>query len=243
MNHGLKREANSFSFADPILNNKFKLAKQTLNELIINCDEYGVTFIGIRALAVNTGKSIPTIQKHIEILEFLGVVKTLDIKGSFGKKSHRQISFNVQPDVKPDVQVDVQVDVKPDVQVDVHTMYTEEKIREEKIREGLTAPLPSVVPPDTHTKTKKGKTKTNQQWIDYIKETYEEDAVAYAIDFINYREQIKAPIKTEQAISLYMNEVAVIYEKYGISTLDKEIDRMKAGAWKTLYPEYKNKGK
>jgi len=135
----------------------------------------------------------------------------------------------------------VQPNVQVDVQVDVQATYTEEKIREDKIREELIAPLRSA--PHTHTKTKQGKTKTNQQWIDYIKESYEEDAVNFAIDFINYREQIKEPIKTAQAISLYMNEVIVIHEKYGVSTLNREIDRMKAGAWKTLYPEYKNKGK
>jgi len=105
------------------------------------------------------------------------------------------------------------------------------------------APLRSAIHTDNKQKQKRTKLKSNEQWVSYINETYEDDAINYAIDFISYREQISEPIKTAQAISLYMNEVINIHEKFGSSMLNREIDRMKAGAWKTLYPEYKNKGK
>lgn len=97
---------------------------------------------------------------------------------------------------------------------------------------------------DTQIPKKKAKKKpSNDSSIDnfktFIEYEYEDDAVDIAIDFIYYRIEIKDPIKTTAAIVLFMNEVLSMFNKFGIAMVEKEILRMKAGGWKTLYPAYK----
>ena len=79
-------------------------------------------------------------------------------------------------------------------------------------------------------------TNTILQWID---ENFTDELVDISKEFVQYRTSIDAPCKTIQSVTLFMNEAIHIHDTFGLKMLEREILRMQAGGWKTLYPEYK----
>jgi hypothetical protein len=236
MNYDLEKQCQGFSFEDPLKNKLFKTAKSTLFIMIANSDDFGVTYISIRTLAQKSGKSSNSILSHIKILEDLGIVANLNINGSFGKSSYRKIHFNVQPnvqvDVQPNVSVDVQVDVQPNVSVDVQVAETKYNTIEYNRME---LDKNSANASSTHPKKKKHTDKIEE----YIEDNYNDEATPYCYDFLEYRKELGKPIKTSQAIVMYMNELNRLYTKGGVVLVDKEIERMKGHEWQTIYAEDK----
>jgi len=82
--------------------------------------------------------------------------------------------------------------------------------------------------------------KSKDSFVEYIKDNYDDDvASSYAYDFIDYRKSLGKPIKTTQALNMYMNELERLYNKGGANLIDKEIARMKGHEWQTIYAEDK----
>jgi len=116
-----------------------KKLKPTLNALIQYADDFCIVEVGVRAIAKDLNKTPNTISEHISKLSELGFIKTLDIKGNFGKKNTRLLTLpNVQHNVSDDVSVNVSDDVSNDVSNDVSPMTDTEERKKRKVRSNVT---------------------------------------------------------------------------------------------------------
>lgn len=78
MNWEIKEYYDEYSSDNP----NFYIARQTLKELILYCDDKGITFVGNNTIAKNTKQSERTVSRHIKTLEELGIVETVKKGGT-----------------------------------------------------------------------------------------------------------------------------------------------------------------
>jgi len=151
MNHDLQKQCNDFKFPNKALWSMYKTVKPTLNALIMFSDDKGDTFVSIDTLKKTVGCCVQTIVNHLKFLE----ENKLIIQVKSGKHVVRTVTFDhyniITSSLLPSLQVPSTIitsSLLPSLQVPVTTGIEAKEVKKEKIREGLTAPLPSVVPLD-----------------------------------------------------------------------------------------------
>jgi hypothetical protein len=242
MNWELKEISNDFSFKDPLKNKNFRMAKAVLGELISFADSNGVTYIGIRTISNNLGKSTKTVNNHLKILEDLKIVKNLNITGSFGKSSYRQISFNVVEDAVINVVEDVVINVVEDVVMG----NTKEKISKVKDKEETNASLRSATLSLISKKDIKGHSpyKVLKDLNDLLPIDIDEEVIEYMKRFIEYRDEMFNTTKDKKyALKTYRSIQGFINQLFQAKDIEKAFELMEDNEWASYKIEYETNKK
>lgn len=153
MNHDLQKQCNDFKFPNKELWSMYKTVKPTLNALITFSDNDGDTFVSIDTLKKTVGCCTQTIVNHLKFLE----ENKLIIQVKSGKHVVRTVTFNHYNSITSSPLSLLQVPSNivtsslpsshlSSLQVPVTLGIEAKEGKEEKRRNGVTAPLPMVVP-------------------------------------------------------------------------------------------------
>jgi len=130
MNWEIKNYYDEYSSSNP----DFYIARQTLREIVLYCDNGGVTFVSNSTIANNTKQSMRTISRHIKILEDIGIIETIKKGGT--STAIRRVKIDI--DMTSKCQADDKQVPKDRHGIDkqVPSMVSnEEKVIEEKVIE------------------------------------------------------------------------------------------------------------
>ena len=130
MNWEIKNYYDEYSSSNP----DFYIARQTLREIVLYCDNGGVTFVSNSTIANNTKQSMRTISRHIKILEDIGIIETIKKGGT--STAIRRVKIDI--DMTSKCQADDKQVPKDRHSIDkqVPSMVSnEEKVIEEKVIE------------------------------------------------------------------------------------------------------------
>lgn len=130
MNWEIKNYYDEYSSSNP----DFYIARQTLREIVLYCDNGGVTFVSNSTIANNTKQSMRTISRHIKILEDIGIIETIKKGGTSTAIRRVKIDIDMTSKCQAD---DKQVPKdRHGIDMQVTSMVSnEEKVIEEKVIE------------------------------------------------------------------------------------------------------------
>lgn len=130
MNWEIKNYYDEYSSSNP----DFYIARQTLREIVLYCDNGGVTFVSNSTIANNTKQSMRTISRHIKILEDIGIIETIKKGGT--STAIRRVKIDI--DMTSKCQADAKQVPKDRHGIDMQVtsmVSNEEKVIEEKVIE------------------------------------------------------------------------------------------------------------
>jgi len=158
MNWEIKNYYDEYSSSNP----DFYIARQTLREIVLYCDNGGVTFVSNSTIANNTKQSMRTISRHIKILEDIGIIETIKKGGT--STAIRRVKIDI--DMTSKCQADDKQVPKDRHGIDkqVPSMVSnEEKVIEEKVIEEKVIEEPNATQQVATLKQKKTKILNDEQ--------------------------------------------------------------------------------
>ena len=201
MNWEIKNYYDEYSSSNP----DFYIARQTLREIVLYCDNGGVTFVSNSTIANNTKQSMRTISRHIKILEDIGIIETIKKGGT--STAIRRVKIDI--DMTSKCQADDKQVPKDRHSIDkqVPPMVSNEEKLEEKVIEEPNATA------NASAKDKNSSAKEKEDEIDMF---FEDIWKTYTLDFINKKSGRKDNSKADAR----KNFKKVIKHKF--KNIDKE---------------------